>query len=118
MHITKAFEMLMEQYKAELKPVNDKYMEAKRRWRYALNQAAAHQQLPEERAKFEQEAVMWKRQWETCAPDIREVAKRIRAEHTPKITKVLAAYVQAQLKLMNKFAQSLQREEYKNIELA
>ena len=93
---------------------------------------------------------MWRRTWEQCAPDIREAAKRIKAEHTPKvrapaagagssaglcevaalgqandaampdaqITKVLAAYVQAQLKLMNKFAQALQREEYKSIELA
>ena len=98
--------------------MNDKYMEAKRRWRYALNQAAAHRQLPEEAAKFDQEAVMWRRQWEACAPDIREHARRLRTEHQPKVTKVLAAYVQAQLKLMNRFSQALQRDEYKTIELA
>jgi hypothetical protein len=34
-----------------------------------------------------------------------------------QITKVLAAYVQAQLKTMNKAASALQREEYKMIEL-
>ena len=61
---------------------------------------------------------MWRRTWEQCSPEIREAAKRIKLEHTPKVTKVLAAYVQAQLKLMNKFAQALQREEYKTIELA
>ncbi len=34
-----------------------------------------------------------------------------------QITKVLAAYVQAQLKAMNKVAAALQREEYKLIDI-
>jgi len=34
-----------------------------------------------------------------------------------QITKVIAAYVQAQLKTMNKAASALQREEYKLIDI-
>ena len=34
-----------------------------------------------------------------------------------QITKVIAAYIQAQLQTMNKAASALQREEYKLIEL-
>lgn len=40
------------------------------------------------------------------------------ADACAQVTKVLAAWVQAQLKAMNKFGTALQREEYKRIDIA
>jgi hypothetical protein len=100
-----------------VKGVNDKYMESKRRWRYSLSQAVAHRHLPEEATRFEAEAAMWRRQWEGASPELVDAARKVKLDNTPKITKVLAAYVQAQLKAMNKVAAALQREEYKAIDI-
>ncbi len=116
-HLLKALEALKEQYRSEVKGVNDKYMESKRRWRYSLSQAVAHRHLPEEATRFEAEAAMWRRQWEGASPELVEAARKVKLDNTPKITKVLAAYVQAQLKAMNKVASALQREEYKCIDI-
>ena len=137
-HMFKALEALKEQYRQDVKGINEKYMESKRRWRYSLSQAVAHRHMPEEAMRFETEATMWRKQWESTSPELVEAARKVKNEHGPKarpngnalacsappltplplqITKVLAAYVQAQLKTMNKAASALQREEYKLIAL-
>jgi len=83
--VSKALEALKEAYRAEVRGVNDKYMETKRRWRYSLSQAVAHRHAPEEAARFEAEAAMWRRQWESASPELVEAARRVKAEHAPKV---------------------------------
>jgi len=116
-HLLRAAEALREAYRAEVRPVNEKYSESKRRWRYSLSQAVAHRALPEEAARYEAEAAMWRRQWEGTSPELVSAAKKVKAEHGGRLLKVLAAYVQGQLKAMGKVTTALQREEYKQIEL-
>jgi hypothetical protein len=86
-HLLKALEALKEQYKADVKGVNDKYMESKRRWRYSLSQAVAHRHLPEEATRFEAEAAMWRRQWEGASPELVEAARKVKLDNTPKVGK-------------------------------
>ncbi len=83
--ILKAFEALKEQYKSDVKGINDKYMESKRRWRYSLSQAVAHRHMPEEATRFESEASMWRRQWEGVSPELVEAARKVKLDHTPKV---------------------------------
>jgi hypothetical protein len=102
--VSKALEALKESYRSDVRGVNDKYMErrvrsvvdhafwltprwaacSKRRWRYSLSQAVAHRHAPEEATRFETEAAMWRRQWESTSPELVEVARRVKAEHAPK----------------------------------
>lgn len=90
--VLKAFDALKEQYKCEVKGVNDKYMESKRRWRYSLSQAVAHRHMPEEATRFEAEAQMWRRQWEGASPELVEAARKVKQEHTPKARTERAAH--------------------------
>jgi hypothetical protein len=80
----KALEALKEQYRLEVKGINDKYMESKRRWRYSLSQAVAHRHLPEEATRFEAEAAMWRRQWEGASPELVDAARKVKLDNTPK----------------------------------
>jgi len=113
----RALEALKASYASDVKALNDSYMEAKRRWRYSLSQAVAHRHAPEEASRFESEAALWRRKWEATAPELVEAARRVTAEHTPRVTKVLASWVQLQLKAFGKSASELQREEYKGIQI-
>ena len=80
----KALEALKEQYRQDVKGINEKYMESKRRWRYSLSQAVAHRHMPEEATRFETEATMWRRQWESTSPELVEAARKVKNEHGPK----------------------------------
>ena len=115
--LSKTFDALRGAYAADVKPSNDTYMESKRRWRYSLQQAAAHRHAPEEAQRFEQEAVMWRRQWENASLEVCDASRKLVAEHAPKLTKALAGYVQAQLKAMGRMRDALQREEYRRIDV-
>ena len=83
-HMFKALEALKEQYRQDVKGINEKYMESKRRWRYSLSQAVAHRHMPEEATRFETEATMWRRQWESTSPELVEAARKVKNEHGPK----------------------------------
>ena len=83
-HMFKALEALKEQYRQDVKGINEKYMESKRRWRYSLSQAVAHRHMPEEATRFETEATMWRRQWENTSPELVEAARKVKNEHGPK----------------------------------
>ena len=115
--LSKTFDTLRSSYASDVKPSNDTYMESKRRWRYSLQQAAAHRHAPEEAQRFEQEAVMWRRQWENASLEVCDASRKVVAEHAPKVTKALAGYVQAQLKAMGRMRDALQREEYRRIDV-
>jgi len=115
--LSKTFDSVRAAYASDVKPSNDTYMESKRRWRYSLQQAAAHRHAPEDAQRFEQEAVMWRRQWENASLEVCDAARKMVAEHAPKITKALAAYVQAQLKCTGRMRDALQREEYRRIDV-
>jgi hypothetical protein len=115
--LSKTFDALRSSYASDVKPSNDTYMESKRRWRYSLQQAAAHRHAPEEAQRFEQEAVMWRRQWENASLEVCDASRKVVAEHAPKVTKALAGYVQAQLKAMGRMRDALQREEYRRIDV-
>ena len=84
-HMFKALEALKEQYRQDVKGINEKYMESKRRWRYSLSQAVAHRHMPEEATRFETEATMWRRQWENTSPELVEAARKVKNEHGPKV---------------------------------
>jgi hypothetical protein len=115
--LSRCFDSLRAAYAADVKPSNDTYMESKRRWRYSLQQAAAHRHAPEEAQRFEQEATTWRRQWENASLEVCEAARKLVAEHSPRVTKAVAGYVQAQLKCMGKIREALQREEYRRIDV-
>ena len=115
--LLRALDALKEAYAANVRGVNEQYSECKRRWRYSLSQAVAHRHLPEEAARFEAEAAMWRSQWEGASPELVHAARGVVGEHGPRITKCLAAFVQAQLKSQTKVAAALQREEYKLIDI-
>lgn len=115
--LSKTFDALRAAYAADVKPSNDTYMESKRRWRYSLQQAAAHRHAPEEAQRFEQEAVMWRRQWENASLEVCDAARKLVGEHAPRLTKALAGYVQAQLKCTGRMRDALQRQEYSRIDV-
>lgn len=85
MLVHKALDALKEQYRADVKGINDKYMESKRRWRYSLSQAVAHRHSPEEASRFESEAAAWRRQWEGASGELVEAARRVKNEHAPRV---------------------------------
>ena len=86
MLVHKALDALKEQYRADVKGINDKYMESKRRWRYSLSPAVAHRHAPEEASRFESEAAAWRRQWEGASGELVEAARRVKNEHGPKVS--------------------------------
>ena len=88
-HVFKALEALKEAYKSDVRGINEKYMESKRRWRYSLSQAVAHRHMPEEATRFEAEATMWRRQWEGASPELVEAARKVKNDHAPKASRTL-----------------------------
>jgi hypothetical protein len=87
--VFKALEALKEAYKSDVRGINEKYMESKRRWRYSLSQAVAHRHMPEEATRFEAEATMWRRQWEGASPELVEAARKVKNDHAPKASRTL-----------------------------